>query len=91
MTNPSAVFGCPMFFCAELEGRVLNDILDLFYGATRMVININKSAIFFPELEEDLRLSISTLFSFPSYDLQDGIKYLGFKLKPNNYGTKDWK
>jgi hypothetical protein len=43
-------------FCAESEGMVLKYNMDLFCEATRMVININKSTIYFPKLAKDQRL-----------------------------------
>jgi hypothetical protein len=55
-----------------------------------MLINVDKSAIYLLGVQEDLRLTFSILFNFPPHELGDGIKYLGFTLKPNNYGTTDW-
>jgi hypothetical protein len=80
----------PMFcYCAKYEGRALKKIMDLFCGAMGMVINKIKSAIYFPKIEEDLRHPLSIVFSFPSHDLQVGVKYLGYMPKTNNYGIEE--
>jgi hypothetical protein len=59
--------------------------------ATGMMVNSNKSAIYFPKIEEDIKLLLTDLFTFPSFELADRLKYLGFYLKPNNYGISYWK
>jgi hypothetical protein len=41
--------------CVEANGRVLKYLLDIFYGATCMVINVGKSTIYFPKCEEATR------------------------------------
>jgi hypothetical protein len=74
----------------ESDGRVLKDLLYLFCDATGMVINITKSTILFMGIEEDQRHLIANLLNFPSHDLADGLKYLGYVLNPNNYGITYW-
>jgi len=49
------------------------------------VINLQNSTIYFPEVDEALKNSISNLVVFPTYDLQGGIQYLRFRLKENKY------
>lgn len=56
-----------------------------------MVINNLKSALYFLEIDEALRMQLSNLFDFSIHEMQAGIKYLGFMLKPNKYGMDDWK
>jgi hypothetical protein len=73
------------------KGGYLKDILELFCDATCMVINVNKSAIFFPHIDEDNPHIMSNIFNFPSHDLGDDVKYLGYNLKPNSYDISDWK
>jgi len=51
-----------------------------------MIINVNKYDIYLPDIEENNMLIFSTLFKFPLHELGAGIKYLGYVLKPNNYG-----
>lgn len=78
------------FLCVESDGKVLKDILELFCNATNMVINITKSIIFFSSIEEGHRHSIANLFNFPSHDLEDDLKNLGYVSKPNSYGITYW-
>jgi hypothetical protein len=73
-------------FCAAVEGKILKDIPSLFCDAMGMLININKSTIFLPNVEEEFRNIFSNRFNFPLQALGEGIKYLGFMSKPNNYG-----
>jgi hypothetical protein len=60
--------------------------LELFCDATGMVINVIKSTIFFLDFVEDVRPHLIIFFNFPTHDMGDGVKYLGFNLKPNSYG-----
>jgi len=68
----------------------LKEVLDLYYTATGMEINLEKSTLSFYEVsEEDCRV-LSYLFPYQQIDFNLGLKYLGFVLKPNAYGIKDW-
>ena len=68
--------------------------INLFKTATGMLIKIQKSTLT-PYLLRELEVRILTIFSqfFPApvSDLQDGLKYLGFHLNPNDYRKLDWK
>jgi hypothetical protein len=66
-------------------------ILYLFFDATSMLVNINKSTIYFLVVEARIRHTLIDLFSFLSFELGDGLKYLGYMLKPNNYEISDSK
>jgi hypothetical protein len=63
----------------------------LFKLATGMEINNQKSSITLSYLSEEDSLHISTRFPFQVHDLDEGLKYLGFQLKPNNYRKIDWR
>lgn len=53
------------------------------------VINEGKSSIFMAHLDpNDLHL-MTIRFIFLIRDLDDGLKYLGFPLNPNDYRKKD--
>jgi hypothetical protein len=69
----------------------LKEILDWFCDAMGMLINDENSAIFFSEFVEEERVHIQPIFSFSAHDIGEGVKYLGFVLKPNNYGKADWR
>jgi hypothetical protein len=68
-------------YCMEVEGRQYKEILDLFCDATSMLVNVNKSALYFPVVEARIRCILIDVFSFPSYKLVDGFKYLGYMHK----------
>jgi hypothetical protein len=42
-------------------------------------------------VEDVIKENIFVIFNFSSFNLGDGLKYLGFFLKPNNYCISDWK
>jgi hypothetical protein len=55
-----------------------------------MEINNQKSSITLSNLSEEDSLLISTRLPFRVFDLDEGLKYLGFQLKPNDYRKTDW-
>lgn len=65
--------------------------LNLFKSATGMVINFHKSSVpCHGLLDVDVRYMRGSLPIHVS-DISEGIKYLGFFLKPNGYRKVDWK
>jgi hypothetical protein len=58
--------------------------------ATGMEVNMVKSSILFNELEEEVKTQVKNLLPMNHLDLEHGIKYLSFKLKPNDYKYVDW-
>jgi hypothetical protein len=66
----------------EAEGRKLQEILQLYCKATSMEINFMKSVIFLNALGDENEQLLKYLFPFRNLKLQDGLKYLGFTLKP---------
>jgi hypothetical protein len=44
----------------------------------------------FLECDEVSRQAVANLFSFPVFDISDGFKYLGYRIKPNSYSLNDW-
>jgi hypothetical protein len=55
-----------------------------------MKVNVGKYSIScMGTSEEDMRF-FTQLFPYQVVDLNKGIKYLGFYIKPNDYGVKDW-
>ena len=55
-----------------------------------MQINLQKSSVTIINLEEEVQRSFHELFPYKQFTLNDGIKYLGFRLKPNCYKKEDW-
>jgi hypothetical protein len=73
------------------DAETLVDILANFLLATGMIINVQKSTISTSELDEEENEVYQRLFPFTLQDISQGIKYLGFQLKPNSYKKEDWK
>ena len=64
-------------------------ILSLFFEATGMVCNDAKSSISFMNLDNVSMDWIFSHFNFTLIDINNGIKYLGFIIKPNDYLKRD--
>lgn len=70
--------------------QLLSEGMDLFRRATGMLINEEKSTVNWENLYgEDMR-TLELFFRFQCRDLDSGLKYLGFSLKPNDYRRRDW-
>ena len=65
------------------------DILGLFSSATDMEINVRKSTLTTHGMDDEEVRHATTHFPFNQATLDEGRKYLGFLLKPNNYLKKD--
>jgi hypothetical protein len=81
-----------LIFCSgrTRDAETLADILQLFWSATGMIINSQKSTLSLIGLDDATSALYRSLFPFPLQDFQQGIKYLGFQLKANKYLTGDW-
>ena len=64
--------------------------LTLVQAATGMVVNLGKSTISCSNLSEQETHRIALRLPFRMMELDAGIKYLGFFLKPNSYLKADW-
>jgi hypothetical protein len=81
-----------LIFCdgSKRDADILTEGLTLFKLATSMIINAQKSNILFSRIEdEDIRHYLDIL-PFQTQTLEEGLKYLGFHLKPNDYRKNDW-
>lgn len=67
----------------------LQEILSLFLKATGMEVNGNKSTLSSNLLGDEEKQEYSRDFPYPYHPLEDGLKYLGFNLKPNDYQKHD--
>ena len=56
-----------------------------------MKISDNKSILLSLDRENDVVKYISQHFPYQLKDLNEGIKYLGYLLNPNNYRIPKWK
>jgi hypothetical protein len=80
-----------LLFCFGylLEGLHLKDLLVLFCTTTRMEINHNKSTSLSIGLDDAISARMDMIFNFQHLEFNNGFKYLGFNLKPNNCGKED--
>jgi hypothetical protein len=69
---------------------LLSEGLTLFKIATGMRINAQKSNILFSRIGDEVIQHYLDLLPFQTQNLEDGLKYLGFHLKPNDYRKNDW-
>jgi hypothetical protein len=76
---------------SKREVEILRNILCLFSKATRMQINDKKLSLSTYLLSEEEEQALRLFFLFERKTLDDGLKYLGFLLKPNDYRKEDWK
>eukprot|EP00253_Pinus_taeda_P003007 PITA_03007 len=72
------------------DTTTLQNIMHLFQQATGMKINEQKSTITTVGCTVHESAFALQRFPFISLSLADGIKYLGFRLKPNGYKIVDW-
>ena len=81
-----------LVFClgSVRDFNTLDDILNLFSKATGMNINFGKSSITSFRLSREEEQALLALFSFNLARLKEGLHYLGFFLKPNDYRKRDW-
>jgi hypothetical protein len=81
-----------LIFCSGIRGDAekLSTILDLFGRATGMQINAQKSTLSAHLMDEEETNCYKDIFPFEQQPFDDGLKYLGFHLKPNNYKKEDW-
>ena len=61
-----------------------------FTKATGMMINEDKSSFYYSRLDDDELISLQKNFSYIVLEINSGMKYLGFYLKPSRYLLKDW-
>jgi hypothetical protein len=72
------------------EFHMLKSILELFFLATSMLINMEKSNMIICYLREELLVHLDALLHFNRKSIEAGIKYLGFELKPCGYLVDKW-
>jgi hypothetical protein len=82
-----------LIFCSGRVGdaEILTEILSLFRSSIGMQINIQKSTLTISEMEREEVATYQRLFPYSVQDISEGLKYLGFQLRPNNYRKEDWK
>ena len=61
-----------------------------FCNATCMEVNDDKSFIYTHMVQTKIMSELKNLFQFRFEQMEDGLRYLGFNLKPDNCYVKDW-
>lgn len=69
--------------------ETLRGLLDLYYKATSIKINMNTSLLLLNELGDNIKVEAKIIFPLRTCDLER-VKYLGYFLKPNDYHYEDW-
>jgi hypothetical protein len=72
------------------EWGVFRNILNCFCRIYGMKISLSKSSFYYHSVDSDDRTGDASIFPYNFHPLDDGLKYLGFFLRPNNYQIKDW-
>jgi len=70
--------------------RSIREILNLYCKATGLEINMRKSSLLLSGVSENVKAQIEILYTMNVMELDHGIKYLGFTLKPNRYKYEEW-
>lgn len=68
----------------------LQNVFDLFQMATGMIINVQKSTLIAIGCSQHEVYFTRHRFSFSTHPMEEGLKYLGFRLKPGGYKIADW-
>jgi hypothetical protein len=80
-------------FCygSDWEIRKMLDILTLYCLGTGMEINKMKSMAYSNALKAHVMRGLRDLIPYQWGKLEEGLKYLGFIINPNNYKKEDWQ
>eukprot|EP00253_Pinus_taeda_P029310 PITA_29310 len=70
--------------------QILYEIILSFQKATGLSINEGKSSFHFVKVIEAEMEYISRLYNIQAISIKEGLKYLGFHLKPTRYNYSDW-
>jgi len=73
------------------DWKIFKSILTLFCAVSGMEVNCNKSVFLCRDIDSSTKQNIYVEFNIKFINLEEGMKYLGFSLKPNGYRVKDWK
>ena len=81
-----------LIFCdgSHQDGMNLTEILLLFSSATDMIVNFVKFLFYEAEMTLFEVVDYKNLLDIKEMRLVEGLKYLGFMLKPLDYRVKDW-
>jgi hypothetical protein len=74
-----------------VEWKEIHTLLNAFFVASGLDININKSTFHHFGVQQDLLNQLSALYHYGVMSLLKGFKYLGYYLKIDSYKVVDWK
>ena len=66
-------------------------ILTIFFLASGMDVNCHKSCFLAQNIDSSLEQRMQATFNIQFVSINEGMKYMGFYIKPNNYRVADWK
>lgn len=72
------------------EWEKIWDLINLFSRATGMTVRRRRSFFLYNIIQEEELQSLKAMFPIEFIPLNEGFKYLGYFLKPNNYKKADW-
>lgn len=75
---------------SKRDSTTIKSILALFEKDTSMVTNMHKSSLSMFSLPEDELVYEKYFFPFHSLPFEEGLKYMLFHLKQNDYRKGDW-
>ena len=64
--------------------------MDKYRRATRIVVKVDKSNLIHNEFPKYMLQRAREIIPYQITPVEEGFKYLGFKLKPNCYSFQDW-
>lgn len=78
-----------LLWCSKRDTEKISQGLNLFQRATGMQVNERKYSISTTIIDPQGLRHLSSIFLFQTRGLEEGLKYLGFQLKPNEYRKRD--
>lgn len=72
------------------EWRTFAEVINCFCSALGMLVSFQKSMFLNHGVNNITLEQISSFLPYQSSDLNNGVKYLGFFIKPNCYSVNDW-
>lgn len=72
------------------EWTEIQKILSIFYKATGLRINVQKSSFHHSGVQNEVSEALKILYYIESTDLSGGFNYLCYFLKPTSYRLMDW-
>ena len=62
-----------------------------YFSLPQVCISSEKSSFLYNETTEEIWMGITALLPYKLNHIDEGFKYLGYHLKPSNYGTKGYR